>query len=878
MDPTEVVVGSSFRNREVNPFLVLHVFPQETVFLHREAMMFRQRKNELVAVPGEHGSRIHSGQNGRTTYPNSNRRSGRTSTSTRSVSPDTLPCRSILARVLWPLVFVLLGQSTAAEHVDAQLGTVQGRVREAEGSAVYGATVSLVRESSNALATETDRLGSFRISDVTPGAWEVRVSALGYAAYVEAVDVGPAGTVELDIRLERSALLLEGIDVEAERSRGRVRFEEVGGATVREMELDDVRLIPGVAEPDPVRAIEVLPGVVSTSDFSAAFHVRGGSQDQNLILLDGMPIFSPFHLGGLFSVFNADMIDRVELMSGGFAAEHGGRVSSVLEVESDPGRGEFGGDAAVSLLSSRVAVGGRLPAAVADALGQASVRYRVSARRSYFDVLFKPAFEFPYHLTDLQAVVEGWTPSGDRLTVSAYSGVDVFDLTQVEDQGFPLRVDWNWGNDALGVRWSHARRGGGSLQLGANVSRFRTGLLFPDFGDTNFRSRIQQAQLRADLDTRPSPEWSVQVGSLVERMEYENRFETGGTSFRSGSGTGIVVGNYVQARYSAARRWLVEVGLRGDGFLEDSGGTVFEPSPRLAVKRFLGSGDVAVKLAAGRYTQFLHSLRDEELPLGLDLWVISGDRVPHTVSDQVQVGFEGWRDIDWFWSIEGYLRGFDGVVTLNPADNPNELGDEILGGRGTSWGVDLMVRKETGRVNGWVALSYLRAERTFPDPLSPLTPAPEVTYPPIFDRRVDVDLVVTYPGPWGWSGGLRWNVGTGIPYTRASGSYAYYSPRYVEGGGLDWTGEGGDDGSSGYGVVLGARNSSRYPLYHRLDVSFRRTFTKTWGALTPFVNLVNVYNQRNVLFYFYEYQADPPTRSGISMFPVLPTFGVEVTF
>lgn len=761
---------------------------------------------------------------------------------------------------------------------DAQLGTVQGRVREVEGSAVFGATVSLFRGGTRAFVTDTDRLGSFRITDVTPGLWEVRVAALGYAEHLEAVELGLAGTVEVDIRLERSALVLEGIDVEAERSRERIRFEELGGATVRELDAEDVRGVPGVGEPDPVRAIEVLPGVVSTSDFSAAFHVRGGSQDQNLILLDGMPIFSPFHLGGLFSVFNADMIDRVELMSGGFAAEHGGRVSSVLEIESDAGQGEFDGDAAVSLLSTRVAVGGRLPDAMADALGQASIRYRVSARRSYFDVLFKPVFEFPYHLTDLQAVVEGWTPSGDRLTITAYTGADVFDLTQIEDEGFPLRVDWDWGNDALGIRWSRARRGGGSLDLRANVSSFDTGLLFPDFDDTDFSSRIQQAQIRADLDTRPSPRWGVQVGSSVERMEYANSFQTGGTSFGSGAGRGWLLGNYAQARYSLPRRWLVEVGVRADGFLQDPGGTVFEPSPRLAVKRFLREGELALKFAAGRYTQFIHSLRDEELPLGLDVWVVAREDVPHTVSDQVQIGVEGWRDIDWFWSIEGYYRSFDGVVTLNTVDNPNDDSDDILGGTGLSWGADLMIRKETGDVNGWLAVSFLKAERSFPDLLSPLTPSPEITYPPIFDRRLDVDFVLTYPALWGWTGGLRWNFGTGIPYTRAVGSYAYYSPRYVEGGGLDWTGDGDEAATGGYGVVLGERNSARYPFYHRLDVSFRRSFPKKWGALTPYVNLVNVYNQRNVLFYFYQYEEDPPVRSGISMFPVLPTFGLEISF
>jgi len=289
----------------------------------------------------------------------------------------------------------------AAPSLEAQLATVQGRVRGEEGSAVYGATVRLLLRTATIGGADTDRLGSFRLRSVPAGTYELLVQALGYAETSETVSVAAGQTLELDLRVERQALEVEGISVEAERSRQRIRFEEVGGATVREINLADLEQLPGVLEADPVRAIKVLPGVVSTSDFSASFHVRGGSADQNLILLDGVPIFSPFHLGGFFSVFNADMLDRAELFSGGFPAQHGGRVSSVLQIESDPGDGDFQVDAGISLLASRVAIGGGLPRGVANALGLANIKWRTSARRSYFDILMKPAFEFPYHLTDL---------------------------------------------------------------------------------------------------------------------------------------------------------------------------------------------------------------------------------------------------------------------------------------------------------------------------------------------------------------------------------------------------------------------------------------------------------------------------------------------
>ncbi len=752
-------------------------------------------------------------------------------------------------------------------------------MRDDEGSAVFGATVVLTESGTVVRGVDTDRLGWFRLDAIPPGAYTLRAMGVGYADAVRPVGVGPGEAVEVELTLPRRAVELEGITVGAERSRERVRFEEVGGATVRELRISDLKRVPGVAEADPLRAVEVLPGVVSTSDFSASFHVRGGAQDENLILLDGVPVFSPFHLGGFFSVFNADMLDRAELQSGGFAAEHGGRVSSVLEIETDPGDGRFAVDGGVSLLASRVAVSGGAPPSLAKALGHTNVHWRASARRSYFDWLLKPAFDFPYHLQDFQGVAEGWTKSGDRLRLTAYSGDDILDLTRFDAQDFPLRIKWSWGNDLAGARWTHPRRDG-SVDARVSWTRYGTGLTFPDFGDTDFASRISQAQARLDIDTRLSATLRAKVGLSAERMRYHNRVVSGGTEFASGDGTGSLLGAYAQGSWFQARRWLVEAGVRLDGWLPDPGKASLDVAPRLAVKRFFAGGDWAVKLAAGRYTQYVQSLRDEELPLGLDIWVLAGARAPHVVSDQLQLGVEGYPSEEWFTSLEGYVRSFDGVVTVNTGDDPNDDLDDILAGRGLSYGADLLVRKEGGAVNGWLAVSLLKAERTFPDLLSPERPVPEVTYPPVFDRRLDVDLVLRYPLPWGWEGGLRWNVGTGTPYTRALGAYAAYSPNFGQWGGwLDWAGATDtSDNFGGYAVYLEDHNASRYPTYHRLDFSARKTLTKSWGTLVPYVDVLNTYNRKNVLFYFYQYSEQPPVRAGISMFPLLPTFGLEVHF
>ncbi len=804
-------------------------------------MPIGKRKNEVVAIEGLHGRQ-------------SNRVEPRGST--RRVP------RWFVAAGLWLAAAAgLSGQEPRA--------VLTGTVVDAAGP-VVAVDLTLVEGASVVARAASDGDGRFRL-EAPAGSYTLRAERLGYAAVSRLVTLDAGGVLNLDVVLQPAAVLLEGVGVEAERSRERLRFEETAGASVREISAEELKLVPGIGEADPIRAIEVLPGVVSTSDFSSSFNVRGGSADQNLILLDGTPIFSPFHLGGFFSVFNADMVARAELAAGGFEAQYGGRVSSVLTVESDPGNGEFGVEGGVSLLATRVAVRG--------GVGERDVRWRISGRRSYFDQLLAPVAEFPYHLQDLQGVVEIGLSPRDRIRITGYTGDDVLDFSQLDDEDFPLRLDWNWGNDVAGIRWDR-ELSKGRLSARASTTRFSTGLSFPDFDDTEFRSEVTQDGFGANLDWRLVPVVEVGVGVEYNDFGYDNLASSGGTVFSQGLGTGRQLGAHAQTSWGRPGEWLVEAGARVDRWVPDPGEPVTEVSPRLAVKRFLGgSSRWAVNASVGRYTQFLHSLRDEELPLGLDIWVLAGERAPAVVSDQLQVGLEAFPTDEWTFSVEGYLREFDGVVTFNTSDDPNDDTDDILAGEGLSYGADLFVRRSGSPVSGWLALSFLKADRTFPDVFSGAVDRPEVTYAPIFDRRMDLDLVLQFPAPRGWQGGLRLNVGTGTPYTRPLASFAVYQPRFLKNGGrASWGGDADGGELDSYAVLLGDRNGARYPVYHRLDLSFRKDYEKSWGMITPHLDLLNVYNRRNVLFYFYEYDRTPAVRSGISMFPLLPTIGVEVRF
>jgi hypothetical protein len=770
------------------------------------------------------------------------------------------------AALPWAAVVLVALPVTAQDHA-AVVGRVQGR----DGSGVSAADVVLDRSEGDGVAvarTFTDGAGRFRLVSIPPGRYRLRVEVLGFAPWERSLSLRPGETAQVMVDLDVAAVDVDPITVRA--TRERARFEEEAGVTVVELTGRDLRRLPGLAEGDVLRAIEVMPGVISTSDFSAAFNVRGGSADQNLILLDGVPIYNPFHLGGVFSVFNSDMVERADLMTGGFPARYGGRVSSVLNVRSDPGDGSLGVEGGVSVLAARAAVSGGLPAAAAERLGFDRVDARIAARRSYLDVLLAPVLDFPYHLTDVQGVARGWTGNG-ALTLMGYVGEDVLDLRHTPD--FPLPVRLGWGNNALGLRWI-GRAGRGELEARASTSAFGSSVVFPDFDDTRARSRIRE--WRAGLDwTLPVGRVDLGTGFEAARVGYDNRLESGGTVFAAGDDRGWLTAGYAQLGFQTSG-WLVEMGARMDGWDPASGPAVLEPSPRLAVKRFMAAGDAAVKLAVGRYTQVLHSLRDEEVPIGIDLWVTAGARAPVVVSDQVQVGIERFGD-GWFASLEGYYRRFDGVITMNPAADPDDPTDTFLSGRGASRGVDVLLRRDPGpgrRLDGWVTVSWLRATRTFPDGLE--LDAPKVAYPPIFDRRVDLDVVLRYPLPRGVEGGLRFNLGTGLPYTRPVGAYHVFTYRLVDHKLMPQ--RFGDDDEIQRAVILGARNAERYPAYHRLDVSVRRDFQRRWGTVTPFLDILNLYDRRNVLFYFYDYAADPPVRTGISMLPVVPTLGVEARF
>ena len=793
----------------------------------------------------------------------------------------------------------------AAPEIPRFDGTVRGRVRTEVATPIEDVTarLRLAADSTVQRVTITDRLGFFTFPDLAPADYVLSVGRIGYRVHEEEITAMPGAVVQVDVALAEEAVPVPEMQVDAASNRQRVRFRQSAGQ-VQEMDRAQIRSIPGAAEADPIRSVDALPGVTRVSEIGASFNVRGGSADQNLILLDGVPILNPFHMLGMFSVFNADMVKRTELRSGGFPAEYGGRASSVLHVESDLGDGDFAVDAGLSLLTSRISVAGGLSEELKDGLGLASARWRVAGRRSYLDVLTKPFAQaigapFPYYLRDRQAGFEAWTKGGSRLRITSYSGRDVVNLTDIErlenSSRFPTHqaqlpsddVTWDWGNRAFGISWTRPSSGGGALDIRGSYSRFDGNFMLSEFAAPRLTTRIRQYSLSAELERRPTAKIRWKSGLAYEYLNYssDSRGEPESllkTEYSRGSGGAL----YTQVNWTPNPRWLVEGGLRLDNWQSQpelargaidfhaypANGVSRIISPRFAVKRFLRDGRWAVRVVGGRYVQFLQSVRDESLPISLDPWVFAGDggSTVAVVSDRFQGGVEGFfgGDDEWFASGEGYYRSDEGLAARNWADDPFTTSDDYVSGTGRSYGADLVLRRHKGATTGWVSVSLLKAIRRFPETGGGLDPAPMIEYAPAFDRRLEVDLVVQRQLPWGLQGGLRWNLGTGLPYTRPV-PYQVHSPQITD----LRLGSGREDV-----VWLGPKNGERYPARHRLDISLRKVIRKKWGVVTPYLNVINVYNRKNVLIYDYFYSGGRPGRGGTSTIPFLPTFGVEVSF
>ncbi len=725
-----------------------------------------------------------------------------------------------------------------------ELRTVVGSVLSAVDSTSLGGVRVIVLGLPG--QTESDAQGRFVLRNLPREALRVAFERIGVAADTVLL---PAEEIALSVYLRLTPVELEpfrGTPALAARQ----RFEAVAQTSIVTLDAIEIARMPALAEPDLARAVQLLPGTVAKNDYSVGFNVRGGEADQNLILLDGVPVFNPSHLGGLFSTFDNSAVSQVDFLTGGFPAGFGGRLSSVLDVKLRTGNPRstdvHGG---LSFLSGKLLVEGPI-------LGS-GVTYMVGARRTYADVLLAP-FDpdlVPYYFGDALAKVTVPLPAGGTISVTSYWGRDVLDLPWVDPEpgrdGIDLEFDW--GNRLVGLTLRQPL-GAMELEQHLSASAFSTGLgLEPDILRLDNSARVLSA--RTSLAISPRRVHDVRVGVGVE--DYAMDFNLESTALETNvfelAYRPTVWSAFIDDQWHVAGWLLLRPGVRVERV---TGGADFTGvSPRIGLKAFVND-DLALTGSAGRFYQPIHSIRDQELPVTLfDFWIGADDVTPIARSDHLVLGFEQWFGQSLSLTVEGYTKSFDNLVFQNLEDDPKVRGDEFVPASGYARGVDILLRKYDGRVTGWIAYGFTKTVRR----------SEGQSFPPAHDRRHTLNIVVQAPGPLGSMMGARWGYGSPLPYTGIVGQWLHREYN-AELHAFDFF---EDEAIS---TII---NGERFPYYARLDLAFRWQFEK-WGATwRPYLQLVNAYNRTNVWVYTFDFDRSPPTRTGFSQLPIFPTFGVE---
>lgn len=728
-----------------------------------------------------------------------------------------------------------------AASAGAQSVTVSGFVEDVQTrERLIAATVF---DAGRSLGTVTNRYGFFSLTLPAPGEAVLVSRLIGYAP--DTLRLAVRRDTSLTVRLRPDDVQAEELTVEGERD----RIEQTTRMSVSDIPVEQIERLPMLlGEPDVLKALQLLPGVQEGTEGTSGLYVRGGGADQNLILLDGVPVYNASHLFGFFSVFAPDAVQRVELTKGGFPARYGGRLSSVIDVALREGNRErFAGAGSVGLISSHLTAEGPL------ARGRAS--FLVTGRRTYLDLIARPFMpedeDFGYRFYDLNAKVNAMLTPNDRVYLSVYAGDDRFAASsEATDRGTTERTEgaFGWGNVTGALRVNHVFSPRLFANVTATLSRYGFGVdvreetriaSTTDGYAMRYRSAIRDVGVRVDFDYVPSPRHYVRAGASVT----QHRFSPGAISgnlenvdlskltFTQPDANGLDLTAYAEDDLRLSQALTVNVGVHASAYRTD-GRTFASAEPRLAA-RLLVADDVALKASFVTMTQYLHLLTNAGIGLPTDLWVPATERVPPQRAWQAAVGVaRTWGPFEA--SVEGYVKQMRGLVQYREGAGfflpDRDWQDEVVtGGEGRAYGVETFVQRKAGRTTGWLGYTLAWADRRF-DPVNR-----GERFPYRYDRRHDLSAVVMHTVSRRLDVSASWVYGTGIAATVARATYRLPDgPAYY--------------GFGGTATYYGPTNGYRMPAYHRLDLGAQWYFRRGRRERVLSLSLYNAYNRKNVLY------------------------------
>jgi hypothetical protein len=749
-------------------------------------------------------------------------------------------------------LFVLLFLFAGSSSVIAQSASINGYVTDSEtGETLISANVGFQEINKGA---SSNTLGYFTLPNIEPGTYILFCSYVGYRPYREEITLEPGENLRLDIELVPESIELDEIVV-----RSRAQEEEKKNIGTAQINTELIKELPSVFEADVFRSIQLLPGVKAASDFSSGLYIRGGSPDQTLILLDRTTVYNPSHFFGFFSTFNPDAIKDVRLYKGGYPAEYGGRLGSVLTIyNKDGNRNETTGSATVGLLASRLSVEGPY----------SKGSWMFAARRSTLEPLLaglrQSIDNIPskFYFYDFNGKVNLDATENDKLSLAFYAGQDRVTFPFGEDSEFNL----DYGNQTLSGNWTHIFSENLFSNFVLTGSRYFN---FPKFSiaGTPFtrENNIYDFSLKADLEYLPGNNHQIKTGvwagSFTFKLQdsfdnddtFQSRIQNQYASF------------YIQDEYRPSDRWVFTPGVRFNYF---SDGEYIRIEPRFSME-FRPANRVRLQAAYGRYNQFLTLISNEAFS-GFDVWLTSAEGVSPAFGDQFVIGTKTLPFTGFGLDIEFYYRNMDDLFELDPfiPDVSGLLYEDLFRvGEGYAYGMEIFFEKRRGSFTGFIGYTLGYTWRKFPGYNAEVTEGEQIArfYPPKYDRRHDMNIVGNYIFNNKWKATVAFNFATGQSYTKVLGRYVQFD--------LPW------DDNNRNAFTVGKVNASRLPNYHRMDISFSRTgrFFDLGDSELQF-QIINVYSRRNTWFLNYDFSENPVGVDKVSMLPILPSISYTVKF
>ena len=739
----------------------------------------------------------------------------------------------------------------------------------------------------------SDVNGYFIIPGISDGDYIIKAMVIGYDSNEQQLTVNS----NLKVNFELFPTPIEGKEIKV--SAERMRFEKKVDISRVNLTNRDIRRTPAFIESDVFRTLQLLPSVNASNDFNAALIVRGGSPDENLILLDGTEVYNPYHIGGIFSTFNSDMIADTEFLAGGFPANYGGRLSSVLTITAREGDSKNGrlqskfptiakywdyskirGD--ISLLSSKFSTEGKI----------LNGSWMLSGRRTYFDKFVDAYYdsqdETPpanYYFWDTHFKVKMPLSQNNQLMYSQFSGKDDL-FVSLGGGDFPgVEFNWDWGNGTKSLNWRYIPNGSYIVNTSLSQTKYNF--------DVGFEIDFQVAEIDSsgtDIIGNSTPDLTLTVDNLVEDYDLKQNlkyiynedltFEAGWQiknlnldyrEFFAGRETARlqskpkIYSSFINTTFKPMPLFYINAGVRTAKYNKYDKTMI---DPKIGIK-FNPTGNLALKFTIGQYSQFLYTInQEEELLRIVDFWQPIPDEKKPQQSIHYILGSEYWISDGNTISIETYYKDYSNIYDLNPAIDITNVEETIaLSGTAKSFGIEFLYRLRLNKFTGWISYAYSQTERTVDLNSDGYIWDENEKYPAKYNKPHSFNSVISYQLNSRYSFGLSCVYGSGQTYTPVIGKVHQAGQQLY--GSLE-------NPYQYFGNIYGPRNSGTYPSYFRLDLSMTRKtdlFFLWKGDLKfQFINLTNHYN---VLLYNWNHQASPSQVQAFSMFPFIFTVGWE---